>query len=747
VRWTQWIFARLYERGLAYRAEVPVNWCPALGTVLANEEVIDGKSERGGHPVERMPMRQWMLRITAYADRLIEDLDEVDWPESIKKMQRDWIGRSEGARIRFAVADHPGEEIEVFTTRPDTLFGATYMVLAPEHPLVEKIVTPAARQTVEEYVERASRRSERARLAEAEQKTGVFTGAYADHPVTGDRLPVWIADYVLAGYGTGAIMAVPAHDERDYAFARIFELPIVEVVAGGDVSQAAFAGEGTGVNSDFLDGLATPEAKQRMIDWLEEHDRGERTVSYKLRDWLFSRQRYWGEPFPLLHLPDGSTRLVTDDELPVLLPELDDYHPRGEFQSPLERAPSWMEVVDPDSGDVARRDANTMPQWAGSCWYYLRFCDPHNEHEPWSAEAERYWMPVDLYVGGAEHAVLHLLYARFWHKVLYDLGLVHTREPFRKLLNQGLVLGYSYRYWDDNVDDDPEATPRCFPSSAVQVEGDEAIARPTGAPVKARWVHMKQVRWSEDGTPLHPTLDDLPLEEVIERMAKSRGNVINPDEVIESHGADAMRLYELFMGPFDKGAPWSTDGIAGVYRFLQRAWRMLVDEGADGEPVRALEAGPGTEAQRRLLAVTIDGVTRDVEALQFNTAISKLMVFAREVEKEAPLPLAAARDFVLLLAPFAPHLAEELWQRLGESESLSAAPWPEADSRWLVTDVVTLVVQVAGKRRDQIEVPADADEAVIRAAALAAPNVKRHLGDAEPRRVIVVPGRLVNVVP
>jgi leucyl-tRNA synthetase len=600
---------------------------------------------------------------------------------------------------------------------------------------------------VEEYVERASRRSERARLAEAEQKTGVFTGAYADHPVTGDRLPVWSADYVLAGYGTGAIMAVPAHDERDYAFARIFELPIVEVVAGGDVSQAAFAGEGTGVNSDFLDGLATPEAKQRMIDWLEEHDRGERTVSYKLRDWLFSRQRYWGEPFPLLHLPDGSTRLVADDELPVLLPELDDYHPSGEFQSPLERAPSWMEVVDPDSGDVARRDANTMPQWAGSCWYYLRFCDPHNEHAPWSAEAERYWMPVDLYVGGAEHAVLHLLYARFWHKVLYDLGLVHTREPFRKLLNQGLVLGYSYRYWDDNVDDDPEATPRCFPSSAVQVESDEAIARPTGAPVKARWVHMKQVRWSEDGTPLHPTLDDLPLEEVIERMAKSRGNVINPDEVIESHGADAMRLYELFMGPFDKGAPWSTDGIAGVYRFLQRAWRMLVDEGADGELVRALEAGPGTEAQRRLLAVTIDGVTRDVEALQFNTAISKLMVFAREVEKEAPLPLAAARDFVLLLAPFAPHLAEELWQRLGESESLSAAPWPEADSRWLVTDVVTLVVQVAGKRRDQIEVPADADEAVIRAAALAAPNVKRHLGDSEPRRVIVVPGRLVNVVP
>jgi leucyl-tRNA synthetase len=746
VRWTQWIFARLYERGLAYHAEVPVNWCPALGTVLANEEVIDGKSERGSHPVERVPMRQWMLRITAYADRLIEDLDEVDWPESIKKMQRDWIGRSEGARIRFQLSDHPGQEIEVFTTRPDTLFGATYMVLAPEHPLVEKIVTPEARVAVAAYVEQAARRSERDRLAEAEQKTGVFTGAFADHPVTGERIPVWIADYVLAGYGTGAIMAVPAHDARDYAFARVFDLPILEVVAGGDVSEEAFVGEGTGLNSDFLDGQPTSQAKQSMVDWLEEHHCGERAVSYKLRDWLFSRQRYWGEPFPLLHLPDGSTRLVADDELPVLLPELDDYQPSGAFESPLEHAPEWMEVVDPESGEMARRDPNTMPNWAGSCWYYLRFCDPHNDREPWSREAERYWMPVDLYVGGAEHAVLHLLYARFWHKVLYDLGLVHTLEPFRKLLNQGLVLGYSYRYWDDNVDDEPDVIPHCYPSSAVRPDGEHTIAVPTGDVVKPRWVHMKEVRWSEDGTPLHPTLDDLPLEEVIERMAKSRGNVINPDEVIESHGADAMRLYELFMGPFDKGAPWSTDGIAGVYRFLQRSWRLLVEEAAPGEPTRTLEAGPGTEAQQRLLALTIDGVTSDVEAMQFNTAIAKLMVFVREIEKEAPLPLPAARSFVLLLAPFAPHVAEELWQRLGEQDSLARAPWPEAESRWLVADVLQLVVQVNGKRRDQIEVAADADEEAIRAAALAAPNVSRHLEGREPRRVIVVPGRLVNIV-
>ena len=745
VKWTQWIFARLYERGLAYQAEVPVNWCPALGTVLANEEVIDGKSERGGHPVVRVPLRQWMLRITAYADRLLFDLDGLDWPEPIKKMQRDWIGRSEGARIRFGLPEHPGESIEVFTTRPDTLFGATYLVLAPEHPLVAKLATPAQRAALERYVEEAARKTERSRLAEAGEKTGVPTGALAAHPVTGARLPIWVADYVLAGYGTGAIMAVPAHDERDFAFARGHGLPIMEVVAGGDVSREAFTGEGTNVNSQLLDGLPTPRAKQRMIEWLEEHGRGERAVSYKLRDWLFSRQRYWGEPFPVLHLADGTTKLVPDSELPVLLPELDDYHPSGEFEPPLARARQWIETVDPETGQPARRDPNTMPQWAGSCWYYLRFCDPGNDREPWSREAERTWMPVDLYVGGAEHAVLHLLYARFWHKVLFDLGLVHTKEPFQRLLNQGLVLGYSYRYWDDNPTDDPNVVPRCYPTSAVRVEGDRAVAVATGRPVKARWVQRKDVRFDTDGTPLHPTVPDLPLEEVVERMSKSRGNVINPDEVIAQWGADAMRLYELFMGPFEKGAPWSTDGIAGVHRFLQRAWRLIVDDEA-GERLRELAGGEGSEAQQRLLARTIQGVTEDVEALQFNTAISKLMVFAREIAKDAPLPRAAAEAFVLLLAPFAPHVAEELWERLGHPDSLARAPWPEADARLLETALVDLVVQVNGKRRDEIRVPAGAGEAEIRAAALAAENVKKHLAGREPKKVVIVPGRLVNVV-
>ena len=452
VKWTQWIFRRLYEMGLAYLAEVPVNWCPALGTVLANEEVIDGKSERGGHPVVRVPMRQWMLRITAYADRLIEDLDLVDWPESIKKMQRDWVGRSVGARIEFEV-EGSAHRIEVFTTRPDTLFGATYLVLAPEHPLVAELTAPDQRAAVTAYVEQAARRSERSRIAGATEKSGVAIGAHARHPVTGARIPIWIADYVLASYGTGAIMAVPGHDARDWEFARAFDLPIVEVVKGGDVTAAAYEGDGTNINSGFLDGLPTEAAKERMCAWLAEHGRGERAVSYKLRDWLFSRQRYWGEPLPVLHFADGSTKLLPESELPLLLPELDDFAPSGEFETPLARSAEWIATRDPETGEPARRDANTMPQWAGSCWYYLRFCDPHNDAAPFSREAERYWMPVDLYVGGAEHAVLHLLYARFWHKVLYDLGLVHTVEPFQKLLNPGMVLGYSYRYYDDDPSD------------------------------------------------------------------------------------------------------------------------------------------------------------------------------------------------------------------------------------------------------------------------------------------------------
>ncbi len=480
-KWTQWIFRKLYERGLAYLAEVPVNWCAALGTVLANEEVIDGKSERGGHPVVRLPMRQWMLRITAYADRLIDDLDEVDWPEAIKKMQREWIGRSEGARIVFDLDAHDAE-IEVFTTRPDTLFGATYMVLAPEHPLVAEITTAEQKRAVDAYAEQTSRRSERSRMAETHEKSGVATGAHALHPVTGAKLPVWIADYVLASYGTGAIMAVPAHDTRDHEFAIRFGLPILEVVRGGDdVQVEAYVGEGLNVNSGILDGLTTAKAKRRMGEWLKEHGRGEPTVQYKLRDWLFSRQRYWGEPFPVVHRKDGSTQLVAESDLPVALPETDDFEPSGEFEPPLARIPEWIETTDSETGEAVRRDANTMPQWAGSCWYYLRFVDPTNDEQPWSPEAERYWMPVDLYVGGAEHAVLHLLYARFWHKVLYDLGLVHTKEPFQRLLNPGMILGHSYRYYDDDLNDSGGPDVQAFPSGVVVSDEDISRHKDTGA--------------------------------------------------------------------------------------------------------------------------------------------------------------------------------------------------------------------------------------------------------------------------
>jgi len=738
VKWTQWIFQRLYEAGLAYYAEVPVNWCPALGTVLANEEVIDGKSERGGHPVIRVPMRQWMLRITAYADRLIDDLELVDWPEPIKKMQRDWVGRSVGARIVFDV-EGSEDRIEVFTTRPDTLFGATYLVLAPEHPRVAGLTSEDRREAVARYVEQTARRSERSRVAD-QTKTGVAIGARALHPVTGKAIPIWISDYVLASYGTGAIMAVPGHDARDWEFARAFDLPIVEVVSGGDVERAAYEGPGRAVHSDFLNGLGTEAAKERMCSWLEEHGRGEKSTSYKLRDWLFCRQRYWGEPFPVVHRRDGSTALVPESELPVLLPELEDFKPSGEFEPPLARSREWLETRDPETGEPALRDANTMPQWAGSCWYYLRFCDPHNDEAPWSAEAENYWMPVDLYVGGAEHAVLHLLYSRFWHKVLYDLGLVHTVEPFQKLLNPGMVLGYSYRYYDDDPSDVAEGKATRFAASDVVLDGETPRHATTGAELKERWVDAAAVRWV-DGQPFHPDTDLL-LETVTEKMSKSRGNVVNPDEVVSRFGTDAMRLYEMFMGPIEKGAPWSDEAIPGLHRFLQRAHRLVADEEGRGD----LGPGAGTPEQARLTAETVIGVTEDVEGMRFNTAISKLMVFVRDIVRDAPLTREAAVAFVRLLAPFAPHLAEELWHDLGHQTSVALAPWPEADPALLVKDVVRLAVQVNGKRRDEIEVPADADEETVRSAALACENVQRHLSGRAPKKVIVVPGRLVNVV-
>ncbi len=745
-RWTQWIFCKLFERGLAYEAEVAVNWCPALGTVLANEEVIDGKSERGGHPVVRLPMKQWMLRITAYADRLIADLDTLDWPEPIKKMQRDWIGRSEGAEVRFAVADHDGAAIEVFTTRPDTLFGATYMVLAPEHALVHDLVTPAQRDAVTAYIEAAARKSERARVADAKTKTGVATGAFAINPVNGERIPIWIADYVLAGYGTGAIMAVPGHDERDFEFAtNNCGLPIRKVVdvAGQELPTT---GEGTSVDSGFISGLLTAQAKRRMIEWLEAEGHGSGTITYKLRDWLFSRQRYWGEPFPVLHLEDGTVKLVDESELPLLLPELEDFRPAGERETPLERATDFIATRDPATGRPARRDRNTMPQWAGSCWYFLRFVDPTNDTAPFSPEAERYWMPVDLYVGGAEHAVLHLLYARFWHKVLYDIGLVHTVEPFQKLVNQGMILGASYRYFDDNVGDDPNATPRRYSFRDVRSEGEGIVASADGRAVKARFAPNEQVQPSGDGAAFHATFAGLELEQVIEKMSKSRGNVVNPDEVVAEFGADSLRLYELFLGPIDKEAPWTTEGILGVFRFLQRSWRMLVDEDAIGEPARALPEGIGTPEQARLVATTVQGVTEDIEAMRFNTVISKLMVFVRDIAREAPIARDAASSFVRLLAPLAPHIAEDFWQKLGHADSIAYAPWPIADASMLVADTITIAVQVNGKRRGEVEVPADADEETVKAAALANENVQRHLEGKTPRKVIVVKGRLVSVV-
>ena len=673
-KWTQWIFLQLYKKGLAYVAEVPVNWCPALGTVLANEEVIDGKSERGGHPVIRKPMRQWILKITAYADRLLADLDELDWPESLKEMQRNWIGRSEGAEVRFAIADHPDRAMTVFTTRPDTLFGATYAVLAPEHELVDAITTPEHRAAVSAYQEAAARKSDLDRTELSKEKTGVFTGAYALNPATGRPIPVWIADYVLATYGTGAIMAVPGHDERDWEFARQFELPIVEVVEGGDVTQAAYTGDGRLVNSGLLDGLSVPEAKAKMIAWLEERGIGSKKVSYRLRDWLFSRQRYWGEPIPVLYLEDGTMKPLDESELPLLLPETESIQPSGTGESPLANVTDWVETVDPATGKPARRETNTMPQWAGSCWYYLRYLDPHNDQELVSKEKEQYWLPVDLYIGGAEHAVLHLLYARFWHKVLYDLGVVSTKEPFHKLVNQGMILG-------------------------------------------------------ENG----------------EKMSKSRGNVINPDDIVQESGADTLRLYEMFMGPLEATKPWNTNGVEGAYRFLNRVYRLFVTEDGALSPIIQPDA-PADEAFIRTLHKTIAKVTADTEGLRFNTAISQLMIFINEAYKQEHLPKAAMEAFVKLLAPYAPHLAEELWEGLGYGETVAYAEWPTWDDALTKESTVEIVVQVNGKIRARAVVNADATQGEVEAVAFALPETQEAIAGKEIVKKILVPGRLLNLV-
>jgi leucyl-tRNA synthetase len=671
-RWTQWIFLKLYQRGLAYESFAAVNWCPALGTVLANEEVIDGKSEVGDHPVVKKPMRQWVLKITEYAERLLADLEELDWPESIKQQQRNWIGRSEGCDLDFAIAGS-SQKIRVFTTRVDTIFGVSFLVLAPEHPLVAEIVTPAQRDEVAEYVKRSSSRSDRERQIDT-SKTGVHTGAFAVHPLSGASLPIFISDYVLMNYGHGAVMAVPGHDERDHEFAKKFDLAIVEVVRGpasSGVEEAAYAGDGVMVNSDFLDGLTNSEAADVAKKRIRDAGIGETRVTYKLRDWLFSRQRYWGEPIPVIHDASGKPIALSEDELPVLLPELDDFKPAETGDSPLARAVEWRKVE--RDGKHFLRETNTMPQWAGSCWYYLRFIDPRNTQQAWDSAKEKHWMPVDLYVGGAEHAVLHLLYARFWHKVLYDLGLVSCKEPFRKLVNQGMILG-------------------------------------------------------ENG----------------EKMSKSRGNVINPDDVIREWGADSMRLYEMFMGPLTATKPWQTNGIAGVNRFLKRVWRLVVDEQTGQISPKVL--AKDSEAFEKLRHRTIKKVGGDIENLDFNTAISAMMELVNQAYKEESISEASVKDLVLILAPFAPHLCEDLWSRLGGVSSLAYEPWPSFDARFLAEDSVTLSVQVNGKLRGTITVPKDVDQATAIKEAKLIDAVVRQLQTGTIRKEIFVPGKIINFV-
>ncbi len=714
-KWTQWIFCQLHNRGLAYIDEVPVNWCPALGTVLANEEVIDGRSERGNHPVERRPMKQWMLRITEYAERLLADLDELDWPEGIKEMQRNWIGRSTGAEVEF-VTDG-GKRITVYTTRPDTLFGATYMVLAPEHPLVNEITTPEQLDTIRAYQREAAAKSELARTELATAKSGAFTGAYAVNPVNGDKIPIWIADYVLSSYGTGAIMAVPAHDTRDFDFAKLFGLPIKCIIAPDPEEAAAagidpdavlrgeccWTGEGKLINSANhegldLNGMSVERSKPAATAWLAARGQGREAVKYKLRDWLFSRQRYWGEPFPIIHYEDGSVELV--DELPVRLPEMSDFKSSGTGEPPLAKATDWVNYVDPKTGRRGRRETNTMPQWAGSCWYYLRYIDPHNSREAWSPELEKYWMPVDLYVGGAEHAVLHLLYARFWHKVLFDLGLVSTKEPFMKLVNQGMILGISYK----------DKRGALVPTDQVEITPDGPVRKSDGEA----------------------------LVEFPAKMSKSLRNVVNPDDVIRDYGADSMRLYEMFMGPLEATKPWNTTGVEGVFRFLKRAHRVISDT-----PV--IDAAPNRELARTLHA-TIKKVTSDLDSFGFNTAISALMVCLNEMAKLREMPRQAAENFTLLLAPFAPHLAEELWEGLGHHQSLAFEPWPEYDEKQLAVDEIELLVQVLGKPRARLMIPANADQPTAEKLALANPTVVEALAGRQVVKVIYVPGRLMNIV-
>lgn len=696
--WTQWLFLKLWEKGLAYEAELPINWCESCMTGLANEEVKDGHCERCGGLVRRRGLRQWVLKITAYAERLLADVDKLDWPEAIKAMQRNWIGKSTGAEVTFEV-EGIDETLTVYTTRPDTLFGATYMVLAPEHPLVAKVTTPEQHEAVQAYQHQASHKSDLERTELNKEKTGVFTGGYGINPVNGKKLPLWISDYVMMGYGTGAIMAVPAHDERDWEFATKFGLPIVPVLEGGDVTKAPFTEDGSHVNSDFLDGLGKEEGIQTMVRWLEDKGLGKASVKYKLRDWLFSRQRYWGEPIPLVHCPCCGTVPVPEDQLPLTLPQVESYKPSGSGESPLAAVESWVNTTCPKCGGPAKRETNTMPQWAGSCWYYLRYLDPKNTKAFASPEAIDYWMPVDLYVGGAEHAVLHLLYARFWHKVFFDLGLVNTDEPFKRLVNQGMITSYAYQR--------PNKT--LVPTDEVEAVGDGFVEKATGTPV----------------------------ERVIAKMSKSLKNVINPDEVVNEMGADSLRLYEMFMGPLEQSKPWSTQGVIGVRRFLEKVCRLsekpLSDAPIEGELAKAMHK-------------TIQKVTADTEALSFNTAIAQLMTFTTELSKAEELPKEGYFALLKLLCPYAPHLAEELWEKAGQKPFLSLESWPAFDEALTKDDTITLVVQINGKVREKIDVPANCSKEEMIEIALAHPGVQKRLEGLTLRKTIAVPGKLVNLV-
>jgi leucyl-tRNA synthetase len=726
-RWTQWIFLQLYKAGLAYQAEVPVNWCPALGTVLANEEVHDGAYKETGDPVERRDMKQWMFKIPEYADRLLAGLDDVNWPEGIKKLQRDWIGRSQGADIKFGVKGHEAV-IEVFTTRPDTLFGCTYAVLAPEHKLVDVVTTDAQRDAVAAYRTQAGNRSERDRKAQAADapKTGVFTGGFAVNPVSGQEVPIWIADYVIGGYGHGAVFACPAHDERDHAFARTFDLPIVEVVSGGDVAKAAYTGDGPHVNSEFLDGLRLEDAKVKIIEWLAKEDKGKGIVRFALRDWLFSRQRYWGEPFPLVEDEAGTVHTVPEIELPVLLPELEDYKPTADGRPPLARAEDWVQTQ--HEGKPATRETNTMPQWAGSCWYYLRFISPTDDKQAWDPAEEKYWMPVDLYVGGAEHAVLHLLYSRFWHQVLFDKGHVSTPEPFKRLFNQGMVHAISYM---------DEVKKFYYPHEVEQREGQSVdFNMPVTGEGRQR---VNQTDWFVKAT-------GKPVFSKLEKMSKSRCNVANPDDVCRDFGGDALRLYELFMGPLEDGAVWETDGVRGTKRFLDRLWRVVVDVHTDALSSKVCDETVDNDGMQRALHEGIKRMTEGVETLRFNTAISQLMVFVNEATKAERVPKAWIESFVLALSPMAPHMCEELWSRLGHSESLAYAPWPAYDEAVLAVDTVSIVVQVNGKKKGEVSIAPDAGQDEALAAAKAIDKVQSAIDGKSIKREIYVPGRLVNIV-